>query len=132
MSTCRLAVPTAAPSYCEPATSRSASPIALAAALQNPRQPGKITRTFRDLLRQRLFVDLGYTDRNDAAEERPEAQAASGPFSPRQSRPGVPTDAVAFGNQLMVEFLCKSAERLRHHPSILEVEDRTRRHTPEQ
>ena len=40
----------------------------LAASLDDPRQPGKITHTFPELLRQRVFgLALGYADCNDAA-----------------------------------------------------------------
>ena len=40
----------------------------LAASLDDPRQPGKITHTFPELLRQRVFgLALGYADCHDAA-----------------------------------------------------------------
>jgi Transposase DDE domain group 1 len=42
---------------------------ALAGCLRDPRQPGRIAHTFRELVRQRIFaIALGYPDGNDARE----------------------------------------------------------------
>ena len=50
---------------CDPALGLTET---LAASLDAPRQPGKITHTFPELLRQRVFgLALGYADCHDAA-----------------------------------------------------------------